>query len=303
MPAASELLNFNFSQISHFSHDRLTQLFSSISQRIPAPPVRESNDYVLGNTGKHLRPMLIYAAGRCFQAPLENCDAPAAAIEMIHTYSLIHDDLPCMDNADLRRGKPTCHKLFGEGMAVLTGDALQTLAIEFLIQHPCQLSAERRLAMMSVLSRASGAQGMAAGQALDITLLSDASLTLELLELIYQLKTGALFTASLELGWLASSDQDQSHLSALLEFGNALGLAFQIQDDLLDMRASTQTLGKPQGIDNINNKMTYPRLAGQTAAEEKVNTLYETALDAINLFGKEAALLRQLANDMLKRQY
>ncbi len=301
--SATTLQALNFAELSAFCHERLKALFQPIPEDIPAPPLRESIAYVLSNTGKHLRPMLIYAAGSCFNAPLENCDAPAAAIEMIHTYSLIHDDLPCMDNADLRRGKPTCHKVFGEGMAVLTGDALQTLALEFLIHHPCSLKPERRLAMMSVLSRASGAQGMAAGQALDITLLSDASLNLDLLELIYQLKTGALFTASLELGWLASPDHDETHLAALRVFGDALGLAFQIQDDLLDMQAETSTLGKPQGIDTINNKMTYPRIIGKEAAQQKINALYETALDAINVFGKEAALLRQLANDMLNRQY
>lgn len=301
--SATSLQAFNFAALSAFCHARLTQLFTPVPERIPAAPLRECIQYVLSNTGKHLRPMLIYAAGSCFNAPLENCDAPAAAIEMIHTYSLIHDDLPCMDNADLRRGKPTCHKLFGEGMAVLTGDALQTLALEFLIHHPCLLTDQRRLAMLSVLSRASGAQGMAAGQALDITLLSDTTLSLDLLEQLYQLKTGALFTAALELGWLASPDQDEANLAALKTFGNALGLAFQIQDDLLDLHAATHTLGKPQGIDIINNKMTYPRLVGKEAAEQKVNSLYEAALEAINVFGKEAALLRQLANDMLNRQY
>lgn len=281
---------------------RLDALFASAISNCPALPLRESMHYALSNGGKRLRPRLVYAAGAVFNTPLENLDAPAAAIEMIHTYSLIHDDLPCMDNADTRRGKPACHKTFGEGMAVLAGDALQTLAIDTLLHTPCSLSPQQRLDMLAVLSQASGAAGMAAGQALDITVMSDGPISLPLLENIYHLKTGALLTACLKLGWIASADQQEANLIALTQFGDAIGLAFQIQDDILDIEAASETLGKPQGIDSINNKNTYPALLGLTAAKARVESLYEAALESINALGASAQGLRELAAEMLARK-
>ncbi|HEU5281326.1 MAG TPA: farnesyl diphosphate synthase [Gammaproteobacteria bacterium] len=289
-------------ELSALCETRLSALFSNAVNTVPALPLRESMHYALSNGGKRLRPLLIYATGEVFNTPLENLDAPAAAIEMIHTYSLIHDDLPCMDNADLRRGKPACHKAFGEGMAVLAGDALQTLAIDTLLHTPSGLSPKQRLDMLTVLSHASGAAGMASGQALDITVMSDGPVSLALLEDIYHLKTGALLTACLKLGWLASGDQQESNLIALTQFGDAIGLAFQIQDDILDIEASSETLGKPQGIDNINNKNTYPALVGLEAAKARVESLYEAAMESINVLGGEAQVLRELASHMLARK-
>ena len=280
---------------------RLEQTFSAYLQNTTSSDLKDAMEYALSNGGKRLRPLLIYATGYTFGAPLESLDIPACSVELIHTYSLIHDDLPCMDNADLRRGKPTCHNVFGDAIAVLTGDALHTLAMQILAGHPAPLSAERRLKMMKTLSEACGPFGMAAGQALDITLLNDKTLSGDLVENIYRLKTGALFTACIELGRLASNDTDEINQKALREFGDSIGLAFQIQDDILDIEASTETLGKPQGIDAKNNKATYPNLYGLETAKNKVETLYLQALESINYLGHSAQLLRSLTSHMLLR--
>ncbi len=283
--------------------ERLTALYPSYLQNIPSLELKTAMEYSLYNHGKYLRPLLIYATGLTFDAPLENLDLPAAAVELIHTYSLIHDDLPCMDNAELRRGKDCTHKVYGEGMAVLTGDALHTLALQIIAEHPCLLKAERRLQMIKVLTHACGAYGMAAGQALDISVMNDKSISEDLLRTIYRLKTGELFSACIELGRLASKDDDEFNQKAMQEFGHYIGLAFQIQDDILDKEASTEQLGKLQGIDAINQKHTYPDLVGLNEAKDKVEALYEQALVSINYLGHKAQLLRELSGHMLLRKY
>lgn len=281
---------------------RLSQIFSSYLIKIPSLELKTAMEYSLANGGKRIRPLLVYATGATFNAPLENLDIAAAAIELIHTYSLIHDDLPCMDNADLRRGQPASHKAFGEGMAVLAGDAMQTLAMQLLTSQPAALKAEKRVQMLRVLSEAAGPYGMVGGQALDITLMDDAALSNDLLLNIYHLKTGALFTASIQLGQLASNDDDEFNQKALYEFGERLGLAFQIQDDIVDIESASETSGKPQGIDAKNNKITYPKLHGVKASKLKVESLYEEALTAINYLGTQAQLLRELAKRLLDRK-
>lgn len=283
-------------------NDRLKKIFSSYLSAIPSLELKAAMEYTLLNGGKRLRPLLVYATGCIFDAPWDNLDPPAVSVELIHAYSLVHDDLPCMDDADLRRGQPSCHKVYGEGLAVLTGDALQTLAMQVLASHSTVLKADRRLQMMKVLSEASGAFGMAAGQALDITVMNDLTISSELLTDIYRLKTGALFSACIELGRLASKDDDELNQRALKEFGNCIGLAFQIQDDILDMETSTELLGKQQGIDHKNNKVTYPKLHGLNKAKDKVQTLYQEALEAINYLGLRAQLLRELTGYMLERK-
>jgi farnesyl diphosphate synthase len=282
---------------------RLNAMYAPYLKDISSPDLKAAMEYSLLNGGKHLRPLLIYATGAVFNASADNLDLPASAVELIHTYSLIHDDLPCMDNADLRRGKPTSHKVYGEGLAVLTGDALHTLAIQIMARHPCTLKAERRLQMIQVLTEACGPYGMAAGQALDITMMNDDALSTDLVMDIYQLKTGALFSACIELGRLASTDNDEINQRALKKFGDCIGLAFQIQDDILDIETSTEQLGKPQGIDVRNKKDTYPQIAGLNAAKEKVESLYRDALDAINYLGHQAQILRDLAGHMLQRNH
>lgn len=283
-------------------HDRLETILAPYLQNIPATELKAAMRYTMANGGKRLRPLLIYATGQAFGADWENLDIPACAVELIHTYSLIHDDLPCMDDAPLRRGQPTCHKVYGEAVAVLTGDALHTLAMQILAKHPATLKPQQRLGMIQTLSEACGPYGMAAGQALDISVLQDPNISAALLEEIYRLKTGALFSACLELGRLAANNENEIDQRAMKNFGDLIGLAFQIQDDILDQEASSEQLGKLQGIDLINNKMTYPRLHGMAAAKDRVQTLYLEALEAINYLGNRAQLLRELAKSMLVRQ-
>jgi len=284
-----------------FCNTRLEKVFSQYLTDIPSLQLKAAMEYSLLNGGKRLRPLLIYATGYTFGAPWECLDIPAATVELIHTYSLIHDDLPCMDNADLRRGKPTCHKVFGDGMAVLTGDALHTLAMQIMASHPAPLKDEKRVRMMKILSKACGPFGMAGGQAMDITLMDDETISGRLLEDIYRLKTGALFTACIELGWLASKDDDEVNQQALKEFGDCIGLAFQIQDDILDIEGATATIGKPQGLDAKNNKATYPNIYGLAPAKDRVQALYLEALESINYLGKKAQLLRDLTKRILMR--
>lgn len=297
-----EMNNLNLDQVSSLGSERLDQLYSQYLEETPSLELKNAMEYSLLNGGKRLRPLLIYCAGITFQAPLESLDTAAAAVELIHTYSLIHDDLPCMDDADMRRGRPSCHKAFGEGMAVLAGDALHTFAMQIIASHQAPIKPERRLQMMTTLSRACGPFGMAAGQALDLTVMSDDSISTRVLEDIYRLKTGALLTACVEMGWLASKDDDETNRLAMHEFGQHIGLAFQIQDDILDLEAEASETGKPKGQDSKNHKFTYPKLHGLDTARQTVETLYEKALQAINYLGEDARLLRELAGKMLRRK-
>ncbi len=282
---------------------RIEQTVARYLENTPSSLLKEAMTYSLSNGGKQLRPALIYATGAIFDAPLENLDIPATAVELIHTYSLIHDDLPCMDNADLRRGKPTCHIVYNDGMAVLTGDALHTLSMQILSSHPAPLSAEKRIEMMKVLSEACGPFGMAAGQAMDITLMQSEQLSIPQLLEIYNLKTGALLSACVELGRLAGNNSDPKHKLALKVFGDCIGLAFQIQDDILDIEATSDQLGKPQNIDVVNNKKTYPAMLGLAQAKAQVDALYQEGLEAIAYLGEKAKELRTLAEKMLHRNH
>lgn len=294
---------FSFEQMLNTCGSRLNNLFKHLLIDIPSLKLKTAMEYtLLNNSGKRIRPMLIYASGSIFAASWQSLDIPACAVELIHTYSLIHDDLPCMDNADLRRGKPACHKAYGEDMAVLTGDALHTLAMHIISAHPAPLNKERRLEMMKILSQACGPYGMAAGQALDISVMHDMTISADLLIDIYRLKTGALISACVELGRLASNDDNDQHKQALLNYSQNLGLAFQIQDDILDMEATAEISGKPQGLDSENNKATFPKLFGLTKAKNKVESLYEEALEAIDYLGERAQMLRQLTGFMLRRK-
>lgn len=298
----TNLRDLNLDQLRTLCAGRLNTIFTQYLSPTPSLDLKTAMTYSLENGGKHLRPLLIYATGIAFGATLDNLDIPASAVEIIHTYSLIHDDLPCMDNADLRRGKPTNHIVHGQGMAVLAGDALHTLAMQIIVSHPTTLSADRRLAMIKTLSHACGPYGMAAGQAFDITVMNDPSITSDMLIDIYGLKTGALLTACLALGWLASDDEDDHHLNSLIHFGSHIGLAFQIQDDILDIESTSDQLGKTQGIDAHNLKITYPKLVGLLEAKAKVQSLYQTALESINYLGDRAQLLREITRSMLERQ-
>lgn len=296
------MTDINLDDLFELCSARLNKIYPPLLEEITSLDLKAAIEYTLSNGGKHIRPLLIYATGMIFNAPLECLDVPASSVELIHTYSLIHDDLPSMDDADMRRGKLACHKVHGEGIAILTGDAMHTLAIQVIASHPSSLKPERRLQMIRVLTRACGPYGMAAGQALDITVMNDDTISEDLLLDIYHLKTGALFTACIELGWLASRDDDEVNQKALREFGQCIGLAFQIQDDLLDIESSSEITGKSHGLDAKNHKMTYPRLVGQRKAQDKIESLYQQALEAINYLGQQAQLLRDLTTHMLERR-
>ncbi|MBJ7221837.1 MULTISPECIES: (2E,6E)-farnesyl diphosphate synthase [unclassified Brenneria] len=257
--------------------------------------------------GKRLRPFLVYTTGELFAMPLESLDAPAAAIECIHAYSLIHDDLPAMDNDDLRRGQPTCHIKFGEAGAILAGDALQTLAFSILADAPMpQVTDRSRLAMLSELALASGVAGMCGGQALDLAA-EGHQVDLAALEQIHRHKTGALIRAAVRLGALAAGDQGRAALPYLDRYADAIGLAFQVQDDILDVVGDSATTGKRQGADQQLGKSTYPGLLGLENARKKARELYQeslASLDDLATFSQaplNIAPLQALANFIVER--
>ncbi|MFC5488644.1 (2E,6E)-farnesyl diphosphate synthase [Dokdonella soli] len=267
------------------------------------PPVelhRAMRYAVLGG-GKRLRPLLVYATGSAFGATPEKLDAVAAAVEIIHAYSLVHDDLPAMDDDSLRRGRPTCHIVFGEAMAILAGDALQALAFEVLANDATlDVDAATRLDMLRTLATACGSQGMAGGQAFDLAAVGH-KLDAAELERMHVHKTGALIRASVRLGALAAGCTDTATLAALETYGHSIGLAFQIRDDLLDIEAETSQLGKTAGKDAAANKPTYPAILGVDASRAELAALTTAALNAVEPLGAAAAPLRELAHFVAER--
>ncbi len=253
--------------------------------------------------GKRVRPFLVYSVGQMLGANLADLDGPAAAIECLHTYSLIHDDLPAMDDDDLRRGKPTCHKAFDEATAILAGDALQALAFELLCSHPYQqVNLASQLELVKQLALHSGYNGMCGGQAIDLAH-TDKAMTLAALENMHQLKTGALIETSVRFGWLCSGKTDENELTALITYARALGLAFQVQDDILDIEGDTATLGKPQGSDLEANKATYPKLLGLEAAKAKAQMLLAEAKDALSVLPYDTSELSAFAHYVIARSF
>lgn len=254
--------------------------------------------------GKRLRPFLVYHTGQLFGLSLENLDTPAAAVECIHAYSLIHDDLPAMDDDDLRRGQPTCHIKFGEATAILAGDALQTLAFSILADGPMPaVDPQDRLLMISALAQASGAQGMCLGQALDLQG-EGQRVTLPALENIHRHKTGALIRASVKLGALAAGEPGKQALPYLDRYAAAIGLAFQVQDDILDVVGDTATLGKRQGADLQLGKNTYPALLGLEGARAKAQALHQDSLASLQYVaaqGYDTSTLEALAHFVIER--
>ncbi len=255
---------------------------------------------VLGD-GKRVRPVLVYSAGQAAGAPLELLDAPAAAVELIHGYSLVHDDLPAMDDDDLRRGRPTCHRAFDEGTAVLAGDALQTLAFQVLVNHDSEgVPAAARAEMVRTLAVAAGSRGMAGGQAIDLEAVGR-RLNITELENMHIHKTGALIRASVRLGALAATDATPELLERLDHYGKCIGLAFQIRDDILDVEGDTETLGKTQGGDAADNKPTYPALLGLSESKRIAEDLHRDALESLAGLGAGAEPLRQLSEFLVRR--
>lgn len=259
--------------------------------------------YAVTNGGKRVRPVLAYATGKALGLPLSRVDTPACSLEMMHAYSLVHDDLPAMDDDDLRRGKPTCHKAFDEATAILAGDALQALAFTILALNPDpELSDHAKLRMIEQLGSASGADGMAAGQAIDLEAVGR-QLSLEELENMHRHKTGALIKASVLLPAMMSDPVDQSVLDRLDAYAGAVGLSFQIVDDILDVVSDTQTLGKTQGADIALNKPTYPALLGLDGARAHAQTMHETALSHLDGLGENFNELRMLSAYIVERTH
>ncbi|WP_278348827.1 (2E,6E)-farnesyl diphosphate synthase [Stutzerimonas kunmingensis] len=258
--------------------------------------------YSVMNGGKRVRPLLVYAACEALNGDKASADGAACAVELIHAYSLVHDDLPAMDDDDLRRGQPTTHKAFDEACAILAGDGLQSLAFEAMAQaeHNPQ-DATLRLRMFAVLARAAGPAGMVGGQAIDLGSVG-LKLDRDALELMHRHKTGALIEASVQLGALASGHADADNLASLSQYARAIGLAFQVQDDILDVESDTATLGKHQGADIARDKPTYPALLGMEAAKAYALELRDQALHALRPFDIAAEPLRELARYIVERR-
>lgn len=252
--------------------------------------------------GKRVRPMLAHGAGLISGAPVERVRIVSSAVEAIHAYSLAHDDLPCMDDDVLRRGKPTCHVEFDEATALLAGDALQALAFELMSAHKLADSPSQQLDMLKVFSRACGAHGMAGGQAIDLTNVGR-QITLPELEFMHILKTGALIRASVLLGAMCGQALPPEKIEKLDQYGKCVGLAFQVVDDILDCESNTEKLGKTAGKDQDANKPTYVSLMGLVPAKRFADELLADALDALSTFDGKADRLRQLAEFIVRRLY
>lgn len=269
--------------------------------RAEPEPLHQAMRHALFAGGKRLRPLLVYATGATVGAAEKVLDPPACAVELIHTYSLIHDDLPAMDDDDLRRGQPTCHVVYGEALAILAGDALQALAFETLANAPePDVDAATRLRMLQCLGAACGSGGMAGGQAMDLDAVGR-QMPLSALERMHALKTGALIRASVRLGALAAGCRDHARLDALDRFAATLGLAFQVRDDILDVEGNSATLGKTAGKDAHQAKPTFPSTIGLDASRQRLDELIGQALDSIADLGHRAEPLRQLARYAARR--
>lgn len=303
-PAATDERTTDHPALDH-ARARMEQVLGAWLPAATTPPERlhAAMRYSALEGGKRLRPALVYATGRMLGVPEGWLDVPAAAVELVHVYSLVHDDLPAMDDDELRRGRPTCHKAFDEATALLAGDALQTLAFECLATHgPAALPPTARLGMVQCLARAAGSLGMAGGQAIDLAAVGRVLGEAEV-EQMHRLKTGALLTCSIELAGQAAPDLPATAAAHLRTFGNCLGLAFQIVDDLLDVEGDPALLGKATGADAARNKPTYPAAVGVEAAKAKAAELTAAALAALQPFGAAGEELAGLARFVMQRAY
>lgn len=293
----SQLLESFLKQCQQRVDNNLAQ---HLSLNIPSQRLKDAMEYACLGGGKRIRPVLVYGSVQAVGGDLESADAAAAACELIHSYSLVHDDLPAMDDDDLRRGRATVHKAFDEATAILAGDALQSLAFQLLSAESQSLSYEIQLRRVQLLSQAAGASGMVGGQSLDYEAVGT-ELSLEQLEQMHNLKTAALIKCSVLLGGMSHAQVTDSQLAALEQYATNLGLAFQVQDDILDETSDTKTLGKPQGSDRELNKPTYVSLLGLDGARNKAGELAHAAIEALNEFSGQADPLRELASYVVKR--
>lgn len=299
----------SFIEFLQFSRAHTNSLLASLRWMQPVEPGSASDGdsaatdalrYALGNGGKRIRATMVYAAAGAVGGTngTPALDSAAAAVELIHTYSLVHDDLPAMDDDDMRRGKPSLHKAFDEATAILVGDGLQARAFELLADAP-DVTAQRKISMLKVLARAAGMEGMVGGQFIDIQAVN-CDMTLEELQSMHRMKTGALIRASLALGGITGGASEEQ-LSALDNYGDHIGLAFQVVDDILDVEGDSRTLGKTQGKDAQANKPTYVKLLGVEGAKAEAQRLLTAALTALDIFRESADPLRELARYIVAR--
>ncbi|PCH96500.1 MAG: (2E,6E)-farnesyl diphosphate synthase [Gammaproteobacteria bacterium] len=253
--------------------------------------------------GKRMRPYLAYTTGKVLNAQITDIDAIAGALECIHAYSLLHDDLPAMDDDDLRRGQPTCHKAFDEATAILAGDALQTLAFDILANHQFSKAIQpKQIKLIQLLVSASGYQGMCGGQALDLSA-TDTTIDLTQLETLHSLKTGALLEASVLMAAECSTKVSEHEKQILKEYAQLVGLAYQVQDDIIDITSTEEELGKPKGSDLAANKSTYPALLGLPGAQQKAANLFQQALQALARLPYNTQSLAEFATFIIKRSH
>ncbi len=299
-------MTLNPPELGAFAERSQQRVETALQQFLPAATtlptqLHQAMRYAVLGGGKRIRPLLVYAAGNALGAPDQALDVAACAVECIHAYSLVHDDLPAMDNDDLRRGKAACHKAFGEAEAILAGDALQTLAFALLAHEPMgPVTAEQRLHMVERLALASGSRGMAGGQSLDLAAVGK-QLGIAELEDMHIHKTGALIRASVLLGTLCTDSASERQRQALDHYSKYVGLAFQVQDDILDVTGNTEQLGKQAGVDRALNKPTYPSLLGLSGARERARELHQAAIDSLACLDKRAAPLRWLSDYIVGR--
>jgi len=305
MSAAKQSLEKNFKQSAEIYRQRVDAALDKWLPSVDTIPthLHDAMRYaVIGGGGKRVRPILVYAAGQTVGVEPAQLDGIAAALEIIHAYSLIHDDLPAMDDDDLRRGRPTCHKAYDEATAILAGDALQALAFEIICEDQAmKADAETRLRLIRELTIASGSIGMAGGQAIDLNSVGK-KLNLQELESMHSLKTGALIRASVIMGALNSNECDLDTLQKLDQYSQHIGLAFQVQDDILDVISDTETLGKPQGSDIEQNKPTFPELMGLEESQQYAIQLHKKALECLQGFDARADTLRELSAYIVERR-
>ncbi len=297
----------NSEQLNLFISESQKRVEKALEETLPAPKIQpcrlhEAMRYSTLGGGKRVRPVLVYATGKALGIKPEQLDAAACAVELIHAYSLVHDDMPAMDDDDLRRGHPTCHKKFDEATALLAGDALQTLAF-YLLSHDkkMQASAESRLQMIEMLALSSGSRGMAGGQAIDLDAVGK-QLNLAQLENMHIHKTGALIRASVRLGTLFQPNLDEPLVHQLDHYAKCIGLAFQIRDDILDVESDTATLGKTQGKDQANDKPTYPSLLGLSESKERAQLLLDESIESLASLDERADPLRWIAEYIITRK-
>jgi farnesyl diphosphate synthase len=284
---------------------RMEQALAARLPAVDSEPTRlhAAMRYSVLNGGKRVRPILLFCSARAVGLNEAQVEAAACAIELVHAYSLVHDDLPAMDDDDLRRGRPTCHKAYDEATALLVGDALQSLAFQLLADDPALPAAPAiRLQLIELLADASGTRGMAGGQALDLAVQGRRPPVAEI-EAMYARKTGALIRASVLMAAVCAPQLAPHLRTALAAFAGPIGLAFQIQDDLLDVLGDTATLGKPTGADHARGKPTYPALLGLAASQQRVRLLHTEAVEALRPFGPAAGLLHAVADWLLARSY